>query len=148
MIEPGGSEDAFERKGDQPILGTFIVLDLGTPIGINRIRFYPRNTVQSAPQFPFQNDFLRQFELLLHDGRNLVRDSFGRFSPRTDDYVPLLRSTENEEPVLDIEVRPARLVRYVRVKSISSFPYEIDELEVLRTRNLSPPVPTSLPSSI
>ena len=130
LIEPGGSEDAFERKGDQPILGTFIVLDLGTPIGINRIRFYPRNTVQSAPQFPFQNDFLRQFELLLHDGRNLVRDSFGRFSPRTDDYVPLLRSTENEEPVLDIEVKPARLVRYVRVKSISSFPYEIDELEV------------------
>ena len=130
LIEPDGSEDAFERKGDQPILGTFVVLDLGTPIGINRIRFYPRNTVQSAPQFPFQNDFLRQFELLLHDGRNLVRDSFGGFSPRNDDYVPLLRTTDNEEPVFDIEVKPPRLVRYVRLKSTSSFPYEIDELEV------------------
>ena len=129
LIEPDGSEEAFERKGDQPILGTFIVLDLGTPIGINRIRFYPRNTVQSAPLFPFQNDFLRQFELLLHDGRNLVRDSFGGFSPRIDDYVPLLRTTGNEEPVLDIEVKPARLVRYIRLKSTSSFPYEIDELE-------------------
>jgi hypothetical protein len=128
LIEPGGAEEAFERKA-QSILGTFIVLDLGTPIGINRIRFYPRNTVQSAPLFPFQNDFLRQFELLLHDGRNLVRDSFGRFSPRIDDYVPLLRTTENDEPVFDLEVKPARLVRYIRLKSTSSFPYELDEFE-------------------
>ena len=130
LIEPGGPEDAFERKGDQPILGTFIVLDLGTPIGINRIRFYPRNTVQSAPQFSSQNEFLRQFELLVHDGRNLVRDSFGGFSPRNNDYVPLVRATENEEPVFDLEVKPARLVRYIRLKATSSFPYEIDELEV------------------
>ncbi len=130
LIQPGGAEEAFERKGDQPPLGSFIVLDLGSPIGINRIRFYPRNTVQNAPQFPFQNDFIRQFELLVHAGQSLVRDSFGNFSPRLDDYVPLLVNTANEEPVVDIEVRPPRLVRYVRLKAISSFPYELDEVEV------------------
>ena len=130
LIRSGGANEAFERKGDRGALGSFIVLDLGSPIGINRIRFYPRNTVQSAPQFPFQNDFLRQFELLVHAGQNLVRDSFGNFSPRLDDYVPLLVDTANEEPVVDIEVRPPRLVRYVRIKAISSFPYELDEVEV------------------
>ena len=57
LIEPGGAEDAFARKGVFGALGTFIVLDLGSPIGINRIRFYPRNTVQNAPQYPFQTDF-------------------------------------------------------------------------------------------
>ena len=130
LIQSGGAEEAFERKGDQPALGSFVVLDLGSPIGVNRIRFYPRNTIQNAPKFPFQNDFLRQFELWLHDGQNLVRDSYGNYSPRVDDYVPMLRNTANEEPVVDLEVRPARLARYVRLKAISSFPYEIDELEV------------------
>ena len=70
LITPEGSEDAFQRKGERGALGTFVVLDLGAPIGVNRVRFYPRNTVQPAPDYPFQNDFLRQFELMLHDGQN------------------------------------------------------------------------------
>ncbi len=130
LIAPGGGEDAFSRKGIFGALGTFIVLDLGSPIGVNRIRFYPRNTVQSAPQYPFQNDFIRQFELLLHDGQDLVLDGTGRLVPQLEDFEILLRSTENEDQVVDVQVQPARPVRFVRIKSTSSFPYEIDELEV------------------
>ena len=130
LIEPGGAEDAFARKGNFGALGTFIVLDLGSPIGINRIRFYPRNTVQSAPQYPFQTDFIRQFELLAHDGQQLVLDGTGRLVPQLDDFELLLRTTTNEEPVVEVPIDPAQPARFVRLKSTSSFPYEIDEFEV------------------
>ena len=130
LIEPGGAEDAFARKGAFGALGTFIVLDLGSPIGINRIRFYPRNTVQSAPQYPFQTDFIRQFELLAHDGQNLVLDGTGRLVPQLDDFELLLRTTSNEESVVEVVIDPAQTARFVRLKSTSSFPYEIDEFEV------------------
>ena len=130
LIEPGGAEDAFARKGAFGALGTFIVLDLGSPIGINRIRFYPRNTVQRAPQYPFQTDFIRQFELLAHDGQDLVLDGTGRFVPQLDDFELLLRTTTNEESVVEVVIEPAQTARFVRLKSTSSFPYEIDEFEV------------------
>ena len=130
LITPGGSEDAFQRKGQQGALGTFVVLDLGAPIGVNRVRFYPRNTIQPAPNYPFQNDFLRQFELMLHDGQNLVLDGTGRLVPQLQDYDVLLRTVDNQESVVTVPVSPSRLVRFVRLKSISSFPYELDELEV------------------
>ena len=130
LIEPGGAEDAFARKGAFGALGTFIVLDLGSPIGINHIRFYPRNTVQSAPQYPFQTDFIRQFELLAHDGQDLVLDGTGRFVPQLDDFELLLRTTTNEESVVEVVIEPAQTARFVRLKSTSSFPYEIDEFEV------------------
>ena len=130
LIEPGGAEDAFARKGAFGALGTFIVLDLGSPIGINRIRFYPRNTVQRAPQYPFQTDFIRQFELLAHDGQDLVLDGTGRFVPQLDDFELLLRTTTNEESVVELVIEPAQTARFVRLKSTSSFPYEIDEFEV------------------
>lgn len=130
LIEPGGAEDAFSRKGTFGALGTFIVLDLGSPIGVNRIRFYPRNTVQKAPQYPFQNDFIRQFELLVHDGQNLVLDGTGRFVPQVDDFEVLMRTTTNEQAVVEIALDPPQSARFVRLKSTSSVPYEIDELEV------------------
>lgn len=130
LIEPGGAEDAFARKGTFGALGTFIVLDLGSPIGINRIRFYPRNTVQSAPQYPFQTDFIRQFELLAHDGQNLVLDGTGRLVPQLDDFEMLLKTSNNEESVVEVVIDPAQTARFVRLKSTSSFPYELDEFEV------------------
>ena len=130
LIEPGGAEDAFARKGVFGALGTFIVLDLGSPIGINRIRFYPRNTVQNAPQYPFQTDFIRQFELLAHDGQDLVLDGTGRFVPQLDDFEMLLKTSANEESVVELVIDPAQTARFVRLKSTSSFPYELDEFEV------------------
>ena len=130
LIEPGGAEDAFARKGTFGALGTFIVLDLGSPIGVNQIRFYPRNTVQNAPQYPFQTDFIRQFELLIHDGQDLVLDGTGRLVPQLDDFEVIERSTANEDAVVEVHLDPAQTARFVRLKSTSSFPYEIDEFEV------------------
>jgi hypothetical protein len=144
LIAPEGSEDAFQRKGIQGALGTFIVLDLGAPIGVNRVRFYPRNTVQPAPNYAFQSDFLRQFELMLHDGNDLVLDGTGRLVPQLQDYKVLRRSVDNQEAVVDVSVIPPQLVRFIRLKAISSFPYEIDELEafgqgfISQARYLSP----------
>jgi hypothetical protein len=153
LIAPGGPEDAFQRKGASGALGTFIVLDLGAPVGVNRIRFYPRNTVQPAPNYAFQNDFLRQFELMLHDGSNLVLDGTGRLVPQLADYSVLRRSIDNQESIVDVPVSPPRLVRFIRLKAISSFPYEIDELEafgqgfISRARYLSPVYDLGSPST-
>ena len=69
------------------------------PYWHHRIRFYPRNTVQSAPQYPFQTDFIRQFELLAHDGQDLVLDGTGRLVPQLDDFEMLLKTSANEESV-------------------------------------------------
>ena len=93
-------------------MGTFVVLDLGSPIGINRIRFYPRNTVQNAPQYPFQTDFIRQFELLAHDGQNLVLDGTGRLVPQLDDFEMLLKTSANEEAVVELVIDPAQTARF------------------------------------
>ena len=56
----GGETQAFERKSGD-VRGTLIIGDLGARFGVNRFRFYPRNTVHPAPTAAFQNDFLRAF---------------------------------------------------------------------------------------
>ena len=63
----GGEIKAFERK-NYNALGTLIFVDLGGLFGVNRVRFYPRNTVFPSPTTPFHNDFLRAFELFTNDG--------------------------------------------------------------------------------
>ena len=71
----GGETQAFERKSGD-VRGTLIIGDLGARFGVNRFRFYPRNTVHPAPTAAFQNDFLRAFELFVNDGLNLTADGF------------------------------------------------------------------------
>ena len=67
VISPDPTGNAFERKGKK-ILGTLIVLDLGARVGVNRVRFFPRNTLFPSPTTPFQDDFLKNFDLLVNDG--------------------------------------------------------------------------------
>ena len=72
MID-GNPETAFRRKaataGELVIArGIIMDLDLGARFGVNRLRFFPRNTVREAPQFKFENDFMRGYSLALNDG--------------------------------------------------------------------------------
>jgi hypothetical protein len=50
----GNHDIAFERKPTQILplspQGIWVILDFGTPIGVHRVRFYPRNTPRSLPQ--------------------------------------------------------------------------------------------------
>lgn len=99
-----------------------VILDFGTAIGVQRVRFYPRNTVVPTPTHPFQNDFLRAFELWINPDRTSLA------SPD----ILVERNVENEEPIVDIPV-PPQYVRILRIKSLANVPFEIDEIEVYGT---------------
>ena len=99
-----------------------VILDFNTPVGVERVRFYPRNTIVQTPTHPFQNDFLRAFELWINPKKTSIV---------TPDIL-LVRNVENEDPVVDIKV-PPQYVRLLKLKSLANIPFEIDEIEVYGT---------------
>jgi hypothetical protein len=119
--DEGGESKAFERKNFNA-LGVLTIIDLGGIFGVNRIRFYPRNTVVPSPSTPFQNDYLRAFELFTNDGS--LTDGGNTI------WEPLLLNTENDNPVVDVVMDPPRQVKAIRLRSTTTVNYEIDEFEV------------------
>jgi hypothetical protein len=109
-------------------LGIIIDFDLGTRFGVNRIKFFPRNAdpAYPAPQFPFQKDYLRAFELFVNNG--LRETQFEGF--------PILSTvaleSQNDQAVVDVRV-PPQYVRYVRLKSLTTTGFEIAEFQVFGT---------------
>lgn len=127
--DDGGERDAFERKNYNS-LGTLVILNMGGSFGVNRIRFYPRNTVVESPATPYQSDFLRSFELYVNDGSSFTKDGSIIWSP-------LLLETDNENPVVDVALDPPRYVQSVRIRATSTVDFEIDEIEIYGTGYLS-----------
>jgi len=131
----GGELLAFERKNFNA-LGILVILNLGGRFGVDRIRFYPRNsgavdsTVQRSPSTPFQNDFLRAYELFTNDGLNLTKEG-------TPIWEPLVAEADNKEPVVDVVIDPPRYVQSIRLRATSPIDFEIDEIEVYGTGFLS-----------
>ncbi|NKB68694.1 MAG: hypothetical protein GKR89_16645 [Candidatus Latescibacteria bacterium] len=123
----GDHEVAFERRPDAfnvtpRIRDVWVLLDFAVPVGVHRVRFYPRNTVVATPLLPFQGDYLRAFELWINP-------------TATDIDAPdrlVARDTANEQPVVDIDLAP-QYVRQVKLRSLAAIPFEIDELEVYGT---------------
>ena len=118
---------AFERKPTllEPTLtsfGIWVWLDFGRQVGVERVRFYPRNTVVANAQTPFQEDFLRGYELWI----NPRQTDRARGSPD----ILVARVTNNADPVVEVPLPSPRYVRLVKLRSLSERPYEIDELEV------------------
>ncbi|MBT5805077.1 MAG: hypothetical protein HOI20_26100 [Gemmatimonadetes bacterium] len=123
----GDHRVAFERRPDlfnvaPKMRDVWVELDFAVPIGIHRVRFYPRNTVVPEPQFPFQEDFLRAYEVWVNSTKT---------SASTPDVL-VARNTANANPVVDVEVAP-QYARQVKVRSLSTVPYEYDEIEVYGT---------------
>ena len=119
---PGGELLAFERK-DQNSLGILVLLNLGARFGVDRIRLYPRITVTSSTSTPFQNDFLRSYELFINDGLNLT-------SENTPIWEPLILENDNQAGVIDVPIDPPRYVQHMRLRATSPIDFEIDEIEV------------------
>lgn len=120
--DAGGELLAFERKNFNA-LGTLVIIDLGGRFGVNRIRFYPRNTVQRSPSTPFQQDYMRAYELFTNDGINLTKDGnpiWGLFAEDKD----------NDEDVVDILIDPPQYIRSLRLRSSTPVNFEIDEIEI------------------
>ena len=126
-IVNGSHLTAFERKPTvfEPEVvarDVRIILDFAVPVGVHRVRFYPRNTVEPEPSTPYHNDFMRGYELWINPGRTSIS------SPD----VLIERNPENEEPIVDIEM-PSQYVRILTLKSLANVPFEIDEIEVYGT---------------
>jgi len=110
------------------VLGLIIDLDLGARFGLDRFRFFPRNAAPEfpAPEFPFQNDFMRSFEIFINDG-----------TPETKlEGVPIRESValvgQNEDQVVDIHI-PPQYVRFVRLKSLTATGFDMAEFQVFGT---------------
>ncbi len=122
------SETAFRRKatsaGEVVIArGIIMDLDLGARFGVNRIRFFPRNTVRQSREFKFENDFMRGYALDLNDGSEETSVE-GR-----PQYTNFVRVEDNTEAVVDLPI-PLQFVRFVRLVSLSNIGFEVDEIEV------------------
>jgi hypothetical protein len=120
---------AFERKSiggqNANALGVVLELDLGARFGVSRLRFFPRNGDPDlpTPEFPFQDDFLRAFEVLLNDGR---RENVAGGLPV---FTSVLLENQNDQSVVDLEI-PPQYVRYIRLKSQTAVGFEIAEFQV------------------
>jgi hypothetical protein len=126
-IVNGSPSVAFQRKPtvfepDVEARGIRVVMDFGAPVGVHRVRFYPRNTVVPNPEAPFHSDFLRGYELLLN------AQPISNASPN----VLVARDTENEAAVVDIDIDP-QYVRLLTLRSLTNVPFEIDEIDVFGT---------------
>ncbi len=119
---------AFERKSTDTQQvnpnGIFVVLDLGGRFGVNRIRFYPRNTILESPGTPFHFDFLRGYQIRINDGSAATTTEAG-----DPVFTVLHREAQNKEPVVDLRF-DLQFVRYLELKSVTTVGFEIDELEV------------------
>ncbi|HIG56185.1 MAG TPA: hypothetical protein EYQ18_19830 [Candidatus Handelsmanbacteria bacterium] len=101
--------------------GVAIRIDLGARFGMDRIVFYPRMT----DLFPFDNEFMRGYELFLNDG--LPQNLFASGQPIFTS--PVLREPDNREVKVDVQIEP-QFVRFVELKSISTLGFEVDEIEI------------------
>ena len=106
MVDNNG-ETAFERKsipGVRPVnpFGAILDFDLGARFGVNRIQFFPRNGHPDFPaaDAPFQNDFIRAYEVFLNDGSEKPRSRAGRY-----DLTKI--GTQDDEPVVDLRIPPS-----------------------------------------
>ena len=130
LMVDGDLETAFSQKGEPGgpqvlAFGAMFDIDLGARFGVNRVRFFPRNAPGfEAPGFPFQNDYLRAYELLVNDGSENSRDESGR---------PVLTTfkleLQNDRPVVDLRI-PPQYLRFLRLKSQTVVGFEIAEFQV------------------
>ena len=129
----GDHEVAYQRKPsvtypDANANGIWIILDMGIPTGVHRVRFYPRNSLVQTPSAPYHDDFMRGYELWINDQQtNTARNA--------PDLL-VAREVRNEEAIVDISLDP-QYVRLIKLRSIATTPFELDEIEVYGTGYLS-----------
>jgi len=123
---------AFERKSSAEravrSLGVVLQFDLGARFGVSRIRFFPRNADPddpdiAAPDFPFQDDYLRAYEIFLNNG---TRETLAAGLPV---FSSVLLVPQNDQPVVDVQIEP-QYVRYIQLKSQTTVGFEVGEFQV------------------
>lgn len=116
---------ASSSAGNPGALGLIIQFDFNALFAVNRIRFFPRNAADdyAAADFPFQNDFLKGYEIFWDDGSPEQQLNGQPIWPT------LVLNGDNTEAVVDLTI-PARFIRQLRLKSLTSQPFELAEFQV------------------
>ncbi len=111
--------------GGTGAFGLLIEFDLGAVFGVNRFKFFPRNADPDfpAPDFQFQKEFLKGYEIFANDGQPESRRA-GILIWETVAYAG-----QNEEAVVDVRI-PTQFVRHLRFKSLTAADFEIAEFQV------------------
>ena len=106
-------------------LGLIFEFDFNALFAVNRIRFFPRNAAPDfpAPGHPFQNDFLKGYEIFVNDGQPESQLN-GR-----PVWTTIALEGQNKERVTDLRI-PTQFVRLMRLKSLTAAGFEIGELQV------------------
>ena len=128
MLDDKG-ETAFTRKSTETkhvqALGVALRFDLGARFGVSRLRFFPRNAdIENypTPDYPFQDDFLRGYELFLNDG------SVGTQSAGLPVFTSIVLESQNDEPIVDLQIEP-QYVRFIQLRSRTTIGFEIAEFQ-------------------
>lgn len=105
--------------------GLLIEFDLGAIFGINRFKFFPRNADPDflAPDFQFQDDFMKGYEIFVNDGQPESRREGSLI------WETVAFDGQNLEAVVEAKI-PTRFVRFLRLKSLTSADFEIAEFQV------------------
>lgn len=116
-----GSETVYVRKSSPTKrninpLGEHIDIDLGERFGIDRIRFFPSSF--------FPNDFLKAYEISVSDGTPANLTESG--SPL---WTLVDRDEDNTQSDTNVDI-PLQFVRHLRLTSLTTVGFEIDEIEL------------------
>ena len=128
MID-NNAETAFERKSTELktvfTFGVIVTFDLGSRFGVGRLKFFPRNADPdfAASDFPFQDDFIRAYEIFFNDGSEETQ-SGGR-----PIFTSFLLEQQNDQAVVDLSIVP-QYIRFIRIRSQTTVGFEISEFQV------------------
>ena len=125
MID-GDGETALERKNVAVIRGMAMDFDLGARFGVNRVQFFPRNGHPDFPADPFQEDFIRGYELFFNDGSEETQGAGG------PEWRSFRLNAANQDALVDLSI-PPQFVRFIRLQSRTSNGFEIAEFRVFGT---------------
>ena len=116
-IMNGTISEVYDRKIANSTFGEHIDIDLGAPLGMDRIVFYPSSL--------FPREFLRAFYIQVNDGKSNLAES------GNPEWNAIGRFHERQNTKTRAEMRiPLQFVRYLRLTSQYHGGFEIDEIEL------------------
>ena len=115
------SEDRFKAFGASQE-GTAFFLDLGARFPVNRIVFFPRQSGADDQGRPFEDDFVRGYQILANNGLD--------FNEQNRPIYTLMSQVEfTRESIAEI-LFPLQFIRYIRLSITTPNPFELAEIQV------------------
>jgi len=108
--------DFFNREKNK---GVAIYIDLGEPLPLYKIRFFPLFLGELGELY------LKGYEIYLNDGRPESLDDEGY-----PIYTKYMAESSNREAIVDLESPDPQYARYVKLRATSADPFILDQFEL------------------